>query len=60
MGYRFMQVNKNRYPIREMAGLLEVSSGGLLPVRKEGAVGTEEPEGRRIDTSYPGDTAYTS
>ncbi|MDR1363728.1 MAG: hypothetical protein LBJ35_06740, partial [Spirochaetaceae bacterium] len=36
--YRFMQANKDRYTIREMAGFLGVSSGACCQwTRKEGA-----------------------
>jgi transposase-like protein len=34
--------------------------GGLLPMGTEWGIGTEEAEGRRVNTAYPGDTAYAS
>jgi hypothetical protein len=36
MAYRFMQANKDRYPVREMAGLLGVTSGAYYKWRKNG------------------------
>jgi transposase InsO family protein len=36
MAYRFMKANKGRYAIREMAGLLGVSSGAYYKWRKNG------------------------